>query len=149
MLVHSGVSNAEALAAIEHMRQALEKNYAAAVLAVSDAHGELIALVRMDGAPLPSIAVAQAKAFTAARQGMATRQLALEAKAGGWSMSSYGDARYVGWAGGLPVLIDGMVAGAVAVSGLSEDDDERIAQLGVDAVIALQATQNARLSTVK
>lgn len=149
MLVHSGVSNAEALAAIEHMRQALEKNDAAAVLAVSDAHGELIALVRMDGAPLPSIAVAQAKAFTAARQGMATRQLALEAKAGSWSMSYYGDARYVGWAGGLPVLIDGMVAGAVAVSGLSEDDDERIAQLGVDAIIALQATQNARLSTVK
>ncbi|MFT4432936.1 heme-binding protein [Caballeronia sp. 15715] len=64
-------------------------------------------------------------------------------------MSSYGDARYIGWAGGLPILIDGMVAGAVAVSGLSEDDDERIAQLGVDAVIALQATQNARLSTVK
>jgi glc operon protein GlcG len=148
VLVHSSISNAEAASAIERMRQALEEIDAAAVLAVSDAHGELIALLRMDGAPLPSIAVVQAKAFTAARQRIRTRQLALDAKAGGWSLSYYGDPRYIGWAGGLPVLIEGKVAGAVAVSGLSEDDDERIAQLGVDAVIAMQAAARKR-STVK
>ena len=146
MLVHKSISNAEAFAAIERMQRALGEIETPAVLSVSDAHGELIALVRMDGAPLPSIAIVQAKAFTAARQRMASRQLALDAKAGGWSLSYYGDPRYVGWAGGLPIVIDGEVAGAVAVSGLSEDEDERIAQLGVEAVIAMQARRHANQS---
>jgi glc operon protein GlcG len=146
VLLHKCISNVEALAAIERMQQELEEIDATAVLAVSDAHGELIALVRMDEAPLPSIAIAQAKAFTAARQGTASRQLALDAKAGGWSLSYYGDPRYIGWAGGLPVVVDGKIAGAVAVSGLSEDEDERIARLGVEAVIAMQAARHASQS---
>jgi glc operon protein GlcG len=136
VLVRKAISYAQALAAIERMQQELKGMGAAAVLAVSDAHGELIALVRMDGAPLPSLGIAQAKAFTAARQGTASRQLALEAKAGEWSLSYFGDPRYVGWAGGLPIAIGGEVVGAVAVSGLSEHEDERIAQLGVEAITA-------------
>jgi glc operon protein GlcG len=39
----------------------------AAVIAVADTHGELIAFARMDGAPLSSILVATNKAYTAAR----------------------------------------------------------------------------------
>jgi glc operon protein GlcG len=113
VLVRKAISYAQALAAIERMQQELKAMEAAAVLAVSDTHGELIALVCMDGAPLPSIGIAQAKAFTAARQGTASRQLALEAKAGAWSLSYFGDPRYVGWAGGLPIAIGGEVVGAV------------------------------------
>jgi glc operon protein GlcG len=75
-------------------------------------------------------------ADTQARQGTTSRQLALDAKAGGWSLSYFGDPRYVGWVGGLPIVMDGEVVGAVALSGLSEDEDERIAQLGVEAVMA-------------
>ena len=37
-------------------------------------------------------------------------------------------------AGGLPVLADGVVVGAVAVSGLPEDEDERIARIGLAAI---------------
>ena len=75
-------------------------------------------------------------ANTQSRQGTTSRQLALDAKAGGWSLSYFGDPRYVGWAGGLLIVMDGEVVGAVAVSGLSEDEDERIARLGVEAVMA-------------
>ena len=39
----------------------------AAVIAVADSHGELIAFARMDGAPISSIRIAANKAWTAAR----------------------------------------------------------------------------------
>ncbi len=47
----------------------------AAVIVVVDAHGELIGLLRLDGAPLPSILNAQNKAWTAARERVASRNL--------------------------------------------------------------------------
>ena len=47
------------------VQRALEQQKAV-VVAVSDAHGELIAFARMDGAPLSSIRVAANKAWTAA-----------------------------------------------------------------------------------
>ena len=40
----------------------------AAVIAVADSHGELIAFARMDGAPISSIRIAANKAWTAARE---------------------------------------------------------------------------------
>jgi len=49
----------------------------------------------------------------------------------GADVAYYGDPRYVGFGGGLPVRIDGAVAGAVAVSGLSDDEDEALAAMGV------------------
>jgi glc operon protein GlcG len=52
-------------------------------------------------------------------------------RAKGADAAFYGDPRYVGFGGGLPVRIDGVVAGAVAVSGLSDDEDEALAALGV------------------
>src|SRR5271165_860431 len=46
-----------------------------AVIAVSDAHGELIAFARMDGAPLASIRIAANKAWTAARDRKPTKDI--------------------------------------------------------------------------
>lgn len=45
------------------------------------------------------------------------------------------DSRYVGWGGGVPVVIDGHVVGAVAVSGLPEEEDMHLAALGVQAIL--------------
>jgi glc operon protein GlcG len=50
-------------------------------------------------------------------------------------MAYFGDRRYIGWGGGLPVTINGEVVGAVAVSGLSEMEDIEIAQAGVNAIL--------------
>jgi glc operon protein GlcG len=50
-------------------------------------------------------------------------------------MAYFGDARYIGWGGGVPVRLDGVVVGAVAVSGLPELEDIELAQLGVAAII--------------
>ena len=108
----------------------------AIVVAVTDSHGELIMLARMDGAALPSITIAINKALTAARARKPTKDIGDRVRhpEKGHDISYYGDARFVGWGGGLPVLKDGEVAGAIAVSGLSSEEDARLATLGLESI---------------
>ena len=109
----------------------------AAVVAVADSHGELIALARMDGAPFSSITIAANKAWTAARERKSTREVGEKVRhpEKGHDIAYYGDPRFVGWGGGLPAWKDGRVVGAVAVSGLSEGEDVALATLGVDLLV--------------
>jgi glc operon protein GlcG len=120
-----------ALRALDAIREAVEARSKTAAIAIADAHGELIAFVRCDGALLSSGPLAINKAFTAARLNRPTRVLGETLRAKGTDVAFYGDARYVGFGGGLPVHVDGAVAGAVAVSGLSDDEDEALAAMGV------------------
>jgi len=117
------------------VNKAAEMNKAVAV-AVADAHGELIAFGRMDGVPLPSIAIAMNKAWTAARTGKPTEEIGEKVKDPnkGHDISYYGDPRFVGWGGGIPVWKGGEVVGAVAVSGLSSKEDAALAGRGTDLI---------------
>ena len=132
----SSLGHAEAQRAIQSIQAEALRRHKAAVIAVADAHGELIALMRLDGAPLGSILIAANKAWTAARERQPTRDLGQTARdpVDGFDMAYYGDNRYIGWGGGLPVWLDGAVVGAVAVSGLSETEDIELAQIGVDEI---------------
>lgn len=107
-----------------------------AAIAVVDATGELISLLRLDGTPLACIANATHKAFTAAREGKTSWEVGKAARdpASGFDIAYYADRRYIGWGGGVPVIAGGSAVGAVAVSGLSEAEDERLAQIGVKAI---------------
>ncbi|MEI9972265.1 MAG: 16S rRNA (adenine(1518)-N(6)/adenine(1519)-N(6))-dimethyltransferase RsmA [Ignavibacteriota bacterium] len=69
---------AEARKAIEAILAELTARGKAAVIAVADSRGELIALVRMDGAPVSSIPVAGNKAFTAAPSAQGDRRCRCE-----------------------------------------------------------------------
>lgn len=124
------LAHRDVVAALGAVRDAAESRGKAAI-AIADAHGEVIAFLRMDGALLSSGTLAINKAFTAARLARPTRVLGETLRAKGADVAFYGDPRYVGFGGGLPVRIDGVVAGAVAVSGLSDDEDEALAALGV------------------
>jgi glc operon protein GlcG len=108
----------------------------AVVVAVTDSHGELIALVRMDGAAIPSITIAINKAWTAARARKPTQEIGDRVRhpEKGHDISYYGDPRFVGWGGGVPVWKNGAVVGAVAVSGLSSAEDAELANLAVDLI---------------
>lgn len=128
--------HAEVLAAIDTIRAELARRGQTAVVAVADAHGELVALVRLDGAPLASIGVAANKAFTAARLRRSTREQGARLRERGVDIAFYGDPRYVGFGGGLPVKVGGEVIGAVAVSGLSDEEDEALAAMGVAVIEA-------------
>jgi glc operon protein GlcG len=43
-------------------------------------------------------------------------------------MTNFGELRYVSWGGGVPLVVDGQVVGAVGVSGLPEADDIALAR---------------------
>lgn len=106
----------------------------AAVIAVCDAHGELLALARMDGAPLSSIRVAANKAWTAARERKPTKDIGDKVRhpEKGFDIAYYGDDRFVGWGGGLPVSKNGHTVGGIGVSGLSSAEDIALATVGID-----------------
>ncbi|MDX2161416.1 MAG: heme-binding protein [bacterium] len=128
------LSHTDAQRIIAVIQADLEADGRGAAIAVTDAHGELIAFVRTDGCPLASINNAIHKAFTAARERIPSGELGAKAKAEGWSMANFADPRYIAWGGGVPVLIDGQVAGAVGVSGLPEADDIVLAHKGAQAL---------------
>ena len=106
------------------------------VVAVADSHGELIAFARMDGAPFSSIRIAANKAYTAARERKTTKEIGEKVRhpEKGHDIAYYGDSRFVGWGGGIPLWKDGVVAGAVAVSGLSSGEDIELATLAVELI---------------
>jgi uncharacterized protein GlcG (DUF336 family) len=104
------------------------------VIAVVDREGTLKAFVRMDGAPLLSVEIAQNKAYTAAAFGLATHA---------WFDFIKGDEplrlgivhteRLVTFGGGFPIVVDGEVVGAIGVSGGHYTDDMAVAQAALEA----------------
>ena len=104
-------------------------------IAVMDAGRNLVAFERMDGAWVLSIDIAIDKAFTSAGRGLSTREIGEKAQPGGplFGVNTTNGGRVVIFAGGLPLMRDGEVAGAIGVSGGPVDQDEEVAQAGVDA----------------
>lgn len=104
-------------------------------LAVVDAGGNLIAHVRMDGAWLGSIDIAQNKAFTARAFDIETKKLSdlsqPKEQFFGIQMSNHG--RVMIFAGGIPLKRDGVVVGAIGVSGGMGEQDQAVAEAGVEA----------------
>jgi glc operon protein GlcG len=132
------LSDHDARIAVEVIRAETEKRGKSAVIAVVDSRGELISLLRMDGAAFSSVNVAANKAFTAARLKRPSSLIGRNARhpETGFNISYYSDPRYIGFSGGLPVIIDGQTVGAVAVSGLTEAEDEELAELAITAIRA-------------
>lgn len=132
------VGYADACRALDVIIAELQRRALPAVITVADDHGELIALMRMDGAPLSCILNATNKAWTAARERKPSFDVgrAVRHPDSGFDIAYYGDPRYIGWGGGLPVVIGGAVVGAVAVSGAPEAVDIEMAALGVAAILA-------------
>ena len=95
-----------------------------------------IAFARLDGAPISSIRIAANKAWTAARERKSTREIGEKARhpEKGFDIAYFGDHRFVGWGGGVPVWRNGQVVGAVAVSGLPEEEDIKLAEFGAGLV---------------
>lgn len=130
------LGRAEAQIAIDRIAAEAEARRVSVVIAVADVRGELLALLRLDGAAIESVLIATNKAWTAARTGKATRDIGQAARSteDGFDVAYFGDARYIGWGGGVPVRRDSAVVGAVAVSGATEAEDAELAELGIAAI---------------
>jgi glc operon protein GlcG len=105
-----------------------------AAVAVVDAHGELVAFIRTDACKLPSITIAMNKAYTAAREATASADVGARSREEGFPMTNFGELRFVGWGGGVPIIVDGAVVGAIGISGLPEADDMEIARWAAASV---------------
>jgi glc operon protein GlcG len=125
------VGYVEARQLVAAVADRLEADGRGAAVAVVDAHGELVAFLRTDTCPLPSIRIAIQKAFTAARERTESRALGDKARAEDFPLTNFGEIGYVGWGGGVPIVVDGEVIGALGISGLPEADDMELARWAV------------------
>jgi glc operon protein GlcG len=128
------LSHSDAMRVIDAVRTVLEKDGRGAAVAVVDAHGELMAFLRTDGCPLASINNAIHKGFTAARERKESGAVGQASREENFPMTNFGDLRYIGWGGGVPLMHQGQVVGGVGVSGLPEAEDVELARLGANAL---------------
>jgi glc operon protein GlcG len=111
------------------------------VCAVVDAGGELICIWRPDAAQVASVGVATDKARTAAIYRRPSKDF--EQQASGGRASALHLARAVPLQGGIPIVADGEVIGAVGVSGASSaDEDQELAILGAMALAPREDSAN-------
>jgi uncharacterized protein GlcG (DUF336 family) len=100
--------------------------------AVVDAGGHLVAFRRMDGAEFAGATVAVDKAYTSAGNRIATLDLRDQVAPGGDLAGYYAASggRFIAFGGGVPLWYDGIVVGAVGVSGASGEQDHAFASTG-------------------
>src|SRR5438128_837087 len=108
------------------------KNKWNVAIAIVDAGGHLLMFQKLDETQSGSVAIAIGKARSAAAFKRPTKALE-EIIAGGRSVF-LAVADLTPLQGGLPVVIDGQVVGAVGVSGVLSSQDEQVAQAAVDAL---------------
>ena len=106
------------------------KRGATVVIAVVDDGGYLLVLERLDDTQVASVDVGIAKARTAAIFRRPSKVFEDQVKNGRVSALALPGA--VALQGGVPIIIDGKVVGAVGVSGNSPQEDEDIAKVGAD-----------------
>lgn len=129
------------LAAEAVARAAVDRGVAP-VAAVVDAAGELLYLWRPDAAQVASVGVATDKARTAAIYRRPSKDF--EDQAAGGRPSALHLAAAVPLQGGIPIVVDGHVAGAVGVSGASSaDEDQALALAGAAVAMAAAAAPAA------
>ncbi len=101
--------------------------------AIVEPSGALVAFGRMDDTQYGSIAVAQAKARSAALYRTATS--VSEERLTGGRMALLALDGMVPVAGGVPIVVDGRIIGAIGVSGASSAQDDEIARAAIAAVL--------------
>ena len=98
---------------------------------VADSHGELVAAATMDGAAPDTRLNAQRKAYTAARSdARSTGELAAKVAEDPVERASF-DPFFTFFKGGVATFEDGVRIGAVGVSGLPGEEDERLAHQAI------------------
>ena len=111
-------------------------------IAVVDAGGHLLAFSRQDGALIGSIDLAIDKASTARIFDKATSYLATLAQSGeplfGIQESNAG--KVVIFGGGIPIMFDGEIVGAIGASAGTVEQDIAVAEAGIDAFSASDRT---------
>ena len=104
-------------------------------IAVADGGGNLVAHVRMDNAWIGSIDISIQKAYTSRAFDISTKDLAMHSQSGDqfFGIHASNRGRIMIFAGGIPLKREGVVVGAIGVSGGSGEQDHAIAEAGAAA----------------
>ena len=132
----AGVSLAGAKKMIAAAEAEARKNGWQEAIAVVDSGGRLVAFVRMDNTQLASIEIAMAKAVTANAVKRPTKALQDSVVPGSGTPRMQGLPGITPVDGGLPIVIDGKIAGAIGAAGAAANQDGEIAAAGLAAATA-------------
>ena len=104
-------------------------------ISVVDGRGDLLTMVRLDGASWRTAGVSKGKAVASANFGVPSAELLARATSPvmqAFMLTMRGE--FVPAQGAVPVLRNGQVVGAVGVSGAKSEEDEEIAKAGIAAI---------------
>ena len=121
-------------AAAAALAEARKNNWTMAV-AVVDPAGDLVYYEKMDNTQLGSSQVSISKARSAARFKRPTKAFQDGLAAGGAGLRILGLEGAVPVEGGIPIVLDGKIVGAIGVSGDTSDHDGVCAQAGANSVM--------------
>ena len=128
---HAKLTHAAALKMINSaIVKAVEINVPQCIT-VTDDGGRLLAFVRMDGAKFLSTESSHNKAITAVSAGVPTGGVGAEVE---YKLAHATSGQLVNLKGGLPIIMDDMVIGAIGVGSGSGDQDLEVAKAGVAAL---------------
>ncbi len=113
--------------------EARKNNWTMAV-AILDTGGHLVYFEKMDGTQTGSVGVAISKGRSAVLFKRPTKAFQDGVAAGGEGLRVFGLRGAVPVEGGLPLLIDGKIVGAIGVSGGTSQQDGVVAKAGADTL---------------
>jgi len=131
----NGISLDESMRVISAARKKAEEIGVMMNIAVVDAGGNLTAFAHMDGAWIGSIDIAKNKAYTARAFDMTTEALGAISQPGEmcYGIHASNDLKVIIFGGGIPLIRNGNVVGAVGVSGGTVPQDIEVAEAGLAA----------------
>ena len=103
-------------------------------IAITDVGGDLVYLEKMDATQTGSVKVAIGKARSAALFKRPTKVFQDVVASGGGGLRILALEGAVPLDGGLPIVMDGKIVGAIGVSGAAGDQDAQCAKAGVDTL---------------
>ena len=109
-----------------------EENNWPVVIAIVDTGGNVVLLQRLDNAQFGSVEVARQKAWSAAAFRRPTKVFQEAIAGGGANLRLLRLEGASPLEGGIPLVVDGQIIGAIGVSGVTSEQDAQIAQAGAD-----------------
>ncbi|MFC6338287.1 hypothetical protein GIR22_21565 [Pseudomonas sp. CCM 7891] len=132
MLSKAVLSQTDVSKMLAAARSEAEKNHWAVTISVVDDGGHPLALERLDGCAPIAAYIASEKARSAAIGRRETK--GYEDMVNGGRSAFLSAPLLTSLEGGVPVIVDGQVIGAVGVSGVKADQDAQVAKAGVAAL---------------
>lgn len=104
-------------------------------VAVMDTAGQLVAFERMDNTQTASTMIAQDKGASAAMYRRSTKVFQDLVAGGGVGLRVLQLRGAIAVEGGIPLVVDGKIIGAIGVSGGSSEQDGVVAKAGLDGML--------------